>query len=78
MNIRNLGHDRWELLFFIALSVTTFLTISSLSTSYAAPYYSGNADITFRNQVEQIPACCSYSEDYKLNTQFQITNIFNK
>ena len=78
MNIRNLGHDKWELLFFMALSVTTFLTISSLSTSFAAPYYSRNADLTVNNQGEQISSCCSYFYNSETNTQFQITNIFNK
>jgi hypothetical protein len=37
MNIRKLGHDKWELLFFTVLSVTTFLMISSVSTAYAGP-----------------------------------------
>ena len=37
MNIRNLGHDKWELMFFMALSMTTFLLISSISTAYAGP-----------------------------------------
>jgi len=35
MNIRNLGHDKWELMFFMALSMTTFLLLSSISTAYA-------------------------------------------
>ena len=37
MNIRNLGHDKWELMFFMALSMTTFLLLSSISTAYAGP-----------------------------------------
>jgi hypothetical protein len=37
MNIRNLGHDKWELLFFTALSTATFLMISSISIAYAGP-----------------------------------------
>ncbi|MGD8567817.1 MAG: hypothetical protein PVJ39_07000 [Gammaproteobacteria bacterium] len=37
MNIRNLGHDKWELLFFMVLSITTFLLITSMSVAYAGP-----------------------------------------
>jgi hypothetical protein len=78
MNLRNLGHDKWELLFFITLSVTTFLTISSLSTTYAAPYYSGSVNLGMHNQAEQIPSCCLYYQDSGLTTQFQVIDIFNK
>ena len=76
MNLQNLGHDKWELLFFITLSVTTFLTISSLSTTYAAPYYPGSINLGMNNQAEQIPSCCLYSQDSGLSTQFQLIGIF--
>jgi hypothetical protein len=55
MNIRKLGHDKWELLFFTVLSITTFLLISSMSTAYALPYdTTENTDTTFRDQAKRI------------------------
>ncbi|WP_455207155.1 hypothetical protein [Kaarinaea lacus] len=53
MKIRNLGHDRWELLFFMALSVTTFLMISSMSSAYAANI-TVNGDPVYRDQAKRI------------------------
>ncbi|MCI0508134.1 MAG: hypothetical protein L0Z73_18810 [Gammaproteobacteria bacterium] len=53
MNIRNLGHDKWELTFFIALSVTTFLMISSMSSAYANNT-NVNTNSTYRDQAKRM------------------------
>ena len=53
MNIRNLGHDKWELMFFMALSMTTFLLLSSISTAYAYDT-TANTDPTYRDQAKRI------------------------
>jgi hypothetical protein len=53
MKIRNQGHDKWELIFSIALSVTTFLIISSLSTAYAADITENTSDV-YRDQAKRM------------------------
>ncbi len=53
MNIRNLGHDKWELMFFMVLSVTTFLLISSMSTAYAHNTDT-NSNATYRDQAKRM------------------------
>jgi hypothetical protein len=70
MNIRNLGHDRWELLFFMTLSVTMFLTISSLSSTLAAPYYAGTVDLSSSNVLHPGLSCCLQFQNSEFNTQF--------
>jgi len=71
MNIRNnVGHDRWELLFFMTLSVTTFLSISSLSSTLAAPNYAGTADLILSNQFDPGLSCCLRIQDIEFNTRF--------
>jgi hypothetical protein len=53
MNIRNLGHDKWELMFFMALSMTTFLLLSSISTAYAHNT-DPNTNSTYRDQAKRM------------------------
>lgn len=53
MNIRNLGHDKWELLFFMVLSITTFLLITSMPVAYAANT-APNTDSDYRDQAKRM------------------------
>ena len=53
MKIRNLGHDKLELGFFIALAVCLFLLLSSIDTAYAHNTDT-NTNTTYRDQAKRI------------------------
>ena len=77
MKIRNQGHDKWELIFLIALSVTTFLVLCSLSTAYAVDT-TPNTPSIYRDQAKQILPCCLQNQASGLSNQLQLTNFLIK
>jgi len=77
MKIRNQGHDKWELTFLIALSVSTFLMISSMSSAYAYDT-TPNTPSIYRDQAKQILPCCLQNQASGLSNQLQLTNFLIK